>query len=302
MLFRSRITQFRSAINNLADRIQSKLFPTQQVINTEISEDEDLLTPTTKSNWQSLFKRPDLLSFLGMFIFSIAFSHSRFGAIAGGALPESPKGVSELWKLYAESWHQVGLGSSSATPSWVAVIAAIGSITFGNAQLFISFLFLFAPLVLFGAIFIWLRRMTTHIWLAIFGSLLYAVSPVALTTINSGRLGTLVVMVTLPLTLHLLGGTLEIEKLSYRRIFQLGLFLSVTVAFSLPFFIALGLFYVGLSLFDYLHISRDLLLQRVKYRALLLAIPFFVNSILGDLFFSYMLKHSYSFTERRLWT
>ena len=32
-----------------------------------------------------------------------------------------------------------------------------------------------------------------------------------------------------------------------------------------------------------------------------LAIPFFVNSILGDLFFSYLLKHSYSFTEKRLW-
>lgn len=32
-----------------------------------------------------------------------------------------------------------------------------------------------------------------------------------------------------------------------------------------------------------------------------LAIPFFVNSILGDLLFSYLLKHSYSFTEKRLW-
>jgi hypothetical protein len=33
-----------------------------------------------------------------------------------------------------------------------------------------------------------------------------------------------------------------------------------------------------------------------------LAIPFFVNSILGDLFFSYLLKHSYNYTEKRLWT
>lgn len=31
-----------------------------------------------------------------------------------------------------------------------------------------------------------------------------------------------------------------------------------------------------------------------------LAIPFFVNSILGDLFFSYVLKHSFSYTKRKL--
>ena len=213
-----------------------------------------------------------------MFIFSIVFSHSRFGAIAGGALPETPKGVSELWKLYGESWHQVGMGSSSATPTWVAVIALIGTFTFGNAQLFISALFLFAPLILFAAIFIWLRKITSHIWLAIFGSVLYSLSPVSLATINSGRLGTLFVMVSLPLTLHLLSGTLEIEKLTIRKIFQLGIFLSIAVAFSLPYLLALGIFYIGLTAFDYLHVSRELLLNRIKSRLLLLAIPFLINT------------------------
>lgn len=31
-----------------------------------------------------------------------------------------------------------------------------------------------------------------------------------------------------------------------------------------------------------------------------MAIPFFINSILGDLFFSYLLKYSFSFTERKI--
>ena len=176
-----------------------------------------------------------------------------------------------------ESWHQVGLGSSSATPTWIAVIAFIGTITFGNAQLFISLVFLFAPLILFAAIFIWLRKITAHIWLAIFGSALYAISPVALATINSGRLGTLIVMVALPLTLHLMSETLEIEKLPIRRIFQLGLFLAIGVAFSLPYLLALGIFYIGLSIFDYLHVNRELLFTRIKARVLLLAVPFLVN-------------------------
>ena len=274
----SRILQLRSSIDSVTDRIQEKLFPTQSDLSAELSEDEDLLTPAKKRNWLQLAKRPDIAAFLAAFIFSIIFSHSRFGAIAGGALPESPKGVSELWKLYAESWHQVGMGSSSATPTWVAVIALIGTVTFGNAQLFISALFLFAPLILFSAIFIWLRKITTHIWLAIFGSALYALSPVALATINAGRLGTLVVMVTLPMTLHFMSGTLEIEKLSIRKIFQLGIFIAITVSFSLPYFLALGLFYTGLTAFDYLHTSKDVWIRRIQHRALLLAIPFLLNA------------------------
>lgn len=274
----SRLLQVRSALDSITDKIQEKIFPSQPEINNEISEDEDLLTPAKTRNWKALFRRPDLMAFLGLFIFSIIFSRSRFGAIAGGALPETPKGVSELWKLYAESWHQVGLGSAGATPTWVAVIALIGTITFGNAQLFVSILFLFAPVILFGAIFIWLRKITSHVWLAIFGSALYAMSPVALATVNSGRLGTLIVMVTLPLTLHLLSGTLESEKLSIRKLFQLGLFLAFTVAFSLPYLLALGIFYVGLSAFDYLHTTREIWLKRIQNRVILLAIPFLLNA------------------------
>lgn len=274
----SRYLQLRSALDSLSDRIQSTLFPIDNEVDSNISDDDDLLTPVTKRSWWEVFKRPEVAAFIALFIFSIIFSKNRFGAIAGGALPESPKGVSELWKLYGESWHQVGLGSSSATPTWVAVIALIGTITFGNAQLFISALFLFSPFLLFSAIFIWLRKITSHIWLAIFGSILYALSPVSLATINAGRLGTLIVMISLPLTLHLLSGTLEIERLSIRRIFQLGLFISITVAFSLPYFLALSAFYLGLTIFDYLHIKREVVISRAKYRILLLAIPFFVNS------------------------
>ena len=143
----SRMLQIRSAIDVVTDRIQEQIFPSQSVVNSEISDDEDLLAPTKVRSWRALFKRPDLASFLAVFLLSLVVANDRLGVIAGGALPESPRGVSELWKLYAESWHQVGLGSSSATPTWIAVIALIGTITFGNAQLFISGLFLFAPLV-----------------------------------------------------------------------------------------------------------------------------------------------------------
>ena len=112
----------------------------------------------------------------------------------------------------------------------------------------------------------------------IFGSALYALSPVALAAVNAGRLGTLVVMIALPLTLHLLSGTLEIEKLSIRKLFQLGLFLALPVAFSLPFFMALAFFYIGLTAFDYLHTTRAIWISRIKLRLLLLSIPFLINT------------------------
>ena len=71
----------------------------------------------------SVFKRPEVLGFLALAAITIINSRNRFGALVGGALPISPAGATDLWSTYFESWHQVGLGSASATPPWVAVIA-----------------------------------------------------------------------------------------------------------------------------------------------------------------------------------
>ena len=262
----TRLTQLRNGAEDFIERTRERLIPSYEA--------EVVL----RRRWSDLFKRPDLLSFIFMFLFSLVVARSRFGVIAGGALPETLHGSSNLWRLYAESWHQVGLGSSSATPTWVAILALIGTLTLGNTQLFVSALFLFAPFILFIAIFIWLNRITSHVWLAISGSLLYALSPIGLAAVNAGRLGTLIVLIFLPITLNLLSSTLQIEHLSIRRIFQLGIFLAIPVAFSLPFLLALGFFYFGLTIFELFNVERSVFLKRLEGRVILLLVPFTINS------------------------
>ncbi len=67
--------------------------------------------------------------------------------------------------------------------------------------------------------------------------------------------------------------------------------LNTILTSSLLFFIITNF---GVWIFGYPHTIGGLIMCYT------LAIPFFVNSILGDLFFSYVLKHLYSFTKQKL--
>ena len=275
----TQIMQIRGAKDDVINWFREKFFPAPAMhLNDSISnEDDELLTPAPRSNWFRFLTNPAIGTAALLFIYSILLAHGRLGPIAGGALPPTPKGASDLWRLYAESWHQVGMGSSSATPPWVAIVAFIGTLFFGNPQFFTASLFIFAPLILFGAIYFWIRKITSHIWLAIFGGLLYSLSPVALGSINSGRLGTTIVLIALPLSFSLLNATIQIEILGYRKIFQFGLFFAIPVAFSMPFFLCLFIWFVILTAYEWNRIDVILREKRIKLRALLIAIPFFVN-------------------------
>ena len=275
----SQIMQLRNAKDDVINWFREKFFPAPEMHleSVSISDDDELLAPQPKSNWFRFLTNPAVGTAALLFVYSILLAHGRLGPIAGGALPETPKGASDLWRLYAESWHQVGMGSGSATPTWVAIVAFIGSLFFGNAQLFTATLFIFAPLILFISIYIWIRKITTHIWLAIFGGLLYSLSPVALGSINSGRLGTMIVLIALPITFNLMQGMLQIELISYRKIFQLGLFLAIPTAFSMPFFISLFIWMALLTSYEWNRIDEILREKRLKLRGLVLAIPFLIN-------------------------
>lgn len=102
-------------------------------------EDEDLLTPVNTNNWLSIVKRPEVLGFLLLGVITVINSRNRFGALVGGALPISPAGATDLWRTYFESWHQVGMGSSLATPPWVAVTAIASLAVLGKVQFLITF-------------------------------------------------------------------------------------------------------------------------------------------------------------------
>jgi GT2 family glycosyltransferase len=281
-----RWSQLRLGIERTVELLRNKFFP-DAITSTpsnilESDDDEDLLTPVGKNQWSTLIKKPAVLGFVGLAIVTLLNSRNRFGNLAGGALSISPSGATDLWSAYFESWHQVGMGSASAMPSWVAILA-VGSITtLGNVTLFISTLFLVAPLFMMWSAFNLIKKLTSNTWISIPAALLYAISPVASSAISSGRIATIVILILAPFLVALLFQWESIEIVSWRRVFTAAALLAVLYAFSLMvFFIALmGL--IAISISDYEKHAKlangELYQQRLIRRATMVFTPFLVNA------------------------
>ena len=143
------------------------------------------------SKIRALAKQPFLFGLLVMTIFSIFYSRNRFGSLSGGVLPVSPDSAMELLSEYISSWHSVGLGSSTATPLWVLILAIASILTGGNPQIFIYLFFFFAPITLYILTYRAGRKYSLTNYSATFAGIIYAISPAVLTSINQGRIGTL---------------------------------------------------------------------------------------------------------------
>jgi GT2 family glycosyltransferase len=250
-----RRVQLRTALERLIDAIRSAVLPSVSDTSTvleSLNEDEDLLTPATTGRWWTIFKQPKALAGFVMLILIAVWSRHRYGSIVGGALVNTPEGARDLWKMYFDSWHQIGMGTDTGAPAWIAVVALGSTILFGNAQLFISLLFLFAPLIFMLASFRLFSKLTSHNWLRVTASFLYAISPVAIASINSGRLGTVVTLILLPYIAMLMRDWLTIETVSWRKVFLLSIVLSVSSIFSMQVFVYVFVATLVITIRDFL--------------------------------------------------
>lgn len=223
-------------------------------------DDQDLVIAPRKSNWQSLKNRPLLIGLASTFLISLFASRNRFGSITGGALATPPSGAMDLIAKYSESWHLVGMGSAASTPPWVAILAGASSITFGKVWLFLTIFFLFVPTLAFLAVYRSSKRVGISIRLSVIGGVLYAASPVIWTSINQGRLGTLVVALIAPSFLSILPKTINFEVLTWRRTYALILLAAFLSAFSALFLV------IWSAIFGVLFIS-ELYKRRLEIRA-----------------------------------
>ena len=282
----SRWSQNRQSRFRLAEWIRSQIFPDEITEIREISildenlDEEDLLTPISNRNWFSLIKRPLVALPIFLLLITLIWSRNRYGALSGGALPEQPSGVSDIWSTYFSGWQSIGMGTSAAAPTWLAVIAVLATPFFGNLKLFIAALFLLAPVLIAATGYLLLRRLSNNRWLIVGASLLYAISPVAISAINSGRLSTVIVLILLPLFINAARGIVALDQITWRRIFGLSLIGSVLVAFSPILLIVWALFSAyGISR-DYADSDRgvntELFNQRLYRRIALVITPFLI--------------------------
>jgi hypothetical protein len=281
-----RWSQIRHGSEHVIETVRAKLFRHEQssqpssVLDSN-EEEEDLLTPVKSNEWVRFFKRPEILGFLLLGLITLVNSRQRLGDLVGGALALTPEGATDLWRVYFESWHQVGMGSSSATPTWVAIIALGSIFTLGNASLFVTLLFLIAPLLIMWSALNLLKRLTQNLWISIPAAFLYAISPVTLAAISSGRLATLVILGLAPIVAGSISKWEIIETVRWRQVFAISLLLSVIYAFTLMAFVIALIGLIVISISDYekhaQEANDELYAHRFKKRAVAVFVPFLVN-------------------------
>ena len=280
-----RWSQLRLSASRLIEGVRSLLLPdvggpAPSILDSV--EDEDLLVPTKSLRWFTLFRKPEVAGFIFLAVVTLIASRMRLGSLIGGALPASPGGARDLWNSYFESWHQVGMGSSQASPPWIALLAIFASVLFGKAPLLLTIFFLIAPLLMMWSILTLLRKLTENSWISLSASFLYAISPVAIAAINSGRLATVVTLIIAPQIPKLMTSWKNIEGNTWRHIFGLTLILAILYSFTLVVFVILFGLVAFASFGDYQEFAvskeRTLFLVRTYKRLVLLLAPFILTA------------------------
>jgi GT2 family glycosyltransferase len=280
-----RWSQLRLGTERLFELARARIFPDDKSISASIldsAEDEDLLTPVNTISWLSVFKRPEVIGFIAIAIVSLINSRNRLGAIVGGALPISPSGATDLWRTYFESWHQIGMGSSLATPPWVAVTALASLAVLGKVQFFMTTFFLIVPILIMWTGFLLLKKLTSNNWISIPAAFLYAISPVTIAAVSSGHIGTLVLLIFVPLVALILHDWWAIEKYSWRKIFAVSLLFALLYSFTLISFVIVLIASVVISLENFKEYSlthnKSVWFDRLSKRSALVFVPFLINA------------------------
>jgi len=129
-------------------------------------------------------------------------------------------------------------------------------------------------------------KLTSHNWLRVAASFLYAISPVAIASINSGRIGTVVTLILLPYICLLIRDWLTIETTSWRKIFALALLLSFAFMFSMQVFVYVFVATLVVTILDFLKYGNirffhDRLMRRLALviAPLLVSVPWSLSTL-----------------------
>ncbi|GAB2872607.1 glycosyltransferase [Streptomyces deserti] len=164
-------------------------------------DDADFLEIEQFARLKRIARKPGPVLFLVLLFVSLVACRALLGggALAGGALLPAPAGSGELWSRYADAWHPVGAGGTSAAPPYLAIVALLASLLFGSTGLAVTVLLVCSvPLAGLAAYFA-SRPLVPSRLLRAWAAVVYAFLPAATGALAGGRIGTAVLAVLLPL-------------------------------------------------------------------------------------------------------
>ncbi|MFF8847762.1 glycosyltransferase [Streptomyces sp. NPDC015127] len=164
-------------------------------------DDAEFLEIEQFARLKKIARKPGPLLFAVLLVVSLVACRGLFGggALAGGALLPAPADVSDLWSRYADGWHPVGTGGTQTAPPYLAVLAVLSALFLGSTGLALTVLLVCSvPLAGLTAYFA-SRPIVESRLLRAWASIAYAFLPAATGALATGRLGTAVLAIVLPL-------------------------------------------------------------------------------------------------------
>jgi GT2 family glycosyltransferase len=167
---------------------------------------EDLPMPAADSAIRRMLTSPGVLICAGLILVALVAERSLVGSVltgsgtlSGGMLVPAWGGASDLWREYLAGYHDTGLGSAATASPYLAVMAALATVMAGKSWLATDALLLGCVPAAGITAFLAARRITpvlaARCWIAV----TYALLPVAMGAVATGRIGTAVAFVLLPL-------------------------------------------------------------------------------------------------------
>ncbi|MEU8622944.1 glycosyltransferase family 2 protein [Streptomyces sp. NPDC048623] len=164
-------------------------------------DDADYLEIEQFARLKKIARKPGPVLFALLLVVSVVACRNLFGggSLAGGTLLPAPDTVSGLWSRYADGWHAIGSGGTQIAPPYLAVLAALSALFLGSTSFALTLLLVCSvPLAGFTAYFA-SRGIVESRLLRAWAAIAYAFLPAATGALATGRLGTAVLAILLPL-------------------------------------------------------------------------------------------------------
>src|SRR3954447_9240310 len=146
--------------------------------------------------------RPGVLLLIGLSVLAVFADRGVLGSLHGGRLLPAPGGASDLWSSYVAGWHAVDLGSTTATPPFIAVLATLSTLALGKVWLAVAVVMLGAvPLAGLSA-YLAAGAVTRKARFRVVAGVAYALLPALLGSVAGGRIDVVVVAILAPLVVR----------------------------------------------------------------------------------------------------
>ncbi|MDT0453874.1 glycosyltransferase family 2 protein [Streptomyces hesseae] len=219
-------------------------------------DDADFLEIEQFARLRRLARKPAPVLFTLLLLVSALACRDLFGggALSGGALLPVPEHLSDLWSAYTDGWHPVGVGSTENAPPYLAVLASLATLLLGSPGIALTLLLVCSvPLAGLTAYFA-ARPLIDSRPLRAWAAVAYAFLPATTGALATGRLGTAVLAVLLPLLARAAVAATGLRALgtapTWRASWAYALLLTVTTAFTpvvWPVAVLLGIMALALN-------------------------------------------------------